>query len=351
MNQFKIEMPSSRCPECPLFTRLQHFVPATRVKGAEIAIVGEAPGEEEVKQRTGFVGKAGQFLDKRLKEVNLRRETVTITNVLKCRPENNKLPDDLDLAIDCCSEILEKDLEGTKVIIGLGNVPLKALTGYSKITYRRGSVYELYGGKLGGKLFVGTIHPSAMLRYFFAKKNKPGDAVFVPPKEIINADLKRAMGLVKMWPFKPQLPKFYLYPTTEDMSHFLRRASVEEDLMGVDIETSMEEKPEFCIPNIISFSFDDEVLVASFEDDLEFIVEMLKSPVRKTFHNGAIFDIYVLEGYGFTVNNYFFDTQYGHHTAYSELPHKLWFVQSLYTFVPYHKDLATESDFMDDFDK
>ena len=68
--------------------------------------IGEAPGWHEDQQGRPFVGQAGQFLDKLLASINLKREQVYITNVIKCRPPDNRDP--LPTEIQNCRPWLDK---------------------------------------------------------------------------------------------------------------------------------------------------------------------------------------------------------------------------------------------------
>jgi len=321
--------------------RLRYFVPAVRVPGATLAIVGEAPGAQEVVNKKPFVGPSGQLLDGLLKKAGIDRKAVTVTNVLKCNPKDNKLPDELELAVNCCSEILDKDLEDTKIVIGLGNVPLKAMTNQNSIMKRRGSIYPLHNGKH----FIGTLHPSFLMRSQFVK-NKKG----VIPKEIVVADLEKAKRLSIEG---VHIPTFEIVtdPSSYEMNEFLKRLQDPKLLVGVDIETTREGKAEHAVPTIIAFATKDYGICAEFDESLEFIAAALESPARKVFHNGAVFDIFVLEGVGFKVNNYYMDTMYAHHLAFSELKHSLGFVQSLYTDLPFHKDMADDEEMEDSWEK
>ncbi len=343
--------PGSRCGECPLRERLPYYVPPKVVESSKLAIVGEAPGAHEValprEKRQPFVGPAGQLLDKMLARAGIDRSKTTVTNVLKCQPKNNKLPEDpaeLRLAIDCCSELVNNDIVYADVVIGLGNVPLLAFTDQWYITRRRGSVYSIWGEKY----FVGTIHPSALLRAQFVKGGKDGSKTLLPPRAIVEADLKRAKK-ISIEGVKLPNPTYLLYPTQADFDTMLHRLDNEYELVGIDIETSKEKKADDCVPSIISFALEDFVVTASFEEDVEFIYLALKSKAMKSLQNGAIFDVYVLEGIGFEFTNYYFDNMYGHHLLYAELLHRLEFIQSLYTYLPFHKDM--KDDFEDEWNK
>jgi len=78
--------------ESDLFKTVQNVVPGEGNSQADIMFVGEAPGAEEDKQGRPFVGAAGQFLNDLLKSIDLDRGDVFITNIVKCRPPNNRDP-------------------------------------------------------------------------------------------------------------------------------------------------------------------------------------------------------------------------------------------------------------------
>jgi len=120
------------CTACPLATergtRYTKCVPGAGAIPAQVMIVGEAPGyyEETVRDpRAGdfglpFVGPAGKLLDRILESIGLTRNEVFITNVLKCRPENNRDP--LPLEVEACRPFLHEQIALVKpwVIIAMG---------------------------------------------------------------------------------------------------------------------------------------------------------------------------------------------------------------------------------------
>lgn len=326
------KLPSSRCRECPLYSRLPYFVGATGPDNAEIASVGEAPGETEVARKIAFTGPAGQMHDRLLLKGGIERSKIKVLNVLACRPKDNKLPDNLALAIECCSEVVQDAIKSVKVVLGWGNVPLKAFTGLSSITKRRGSIYRLNDQQV----FIGTIHPSALRRSEFVDK---GEGSGITPKEIVIADVKRAKALVEGLEWEVE-ENFILYPNQKDFEEFLADLEKPGVRVGVDIE-STRDHPLKAIPLIVSFSLLDRTLCASFDEDLWFIELALKSPAQKVYHAGC-FDVSVKMNIGLKIVNYFMDTLYAHHLSWAELPHALWFVQSLYTTKPYHKHMKSE---------
>lgn len=105
--------------------------------GAALCLVGEAPGAEETRLSRPFVGKAGKNLDEFLAAIRLNRPDIYITNVVKFRPcktsakgtLSNRPPNRDELA--CMQPLLLRELElvSPRVVVTLGNVPLKCLLG------------------------------------------------------------------------------------------------------------------------------------------------------------------------------------------------------------------------------
>ncbi|MCA3749401.1 MAG: uracil-DNA glycosylase [Rubrobacter sp.] len=137
--------------------------------GARLAIIGEAPGKQEVEQGRPFVGRAGKLLDELLEEAGIDRSEVYVTNVVKVRPTKeaggrtqNRPPRAGEIREGI--EVLEEELEaiGPKVLVLLGTTPAKALIDRS-FTMRagRGSILR---SKLLGLPALATYHPAYLLR-------------------------------------------------------------------------------------------------------------------------------------------------------------------------------------------
>ena len=130
-------------------------------------IVGEAPGHYEDLRGEPFVGRSGQLLTKMLSAIGFESADVYITNVVKCRPPENRSPAADEIA--ACSPVLHRQLElvGPKAILTLGNFASQTLLetdeGISKI---RGSIRAYRGVPL-----VPTYHPAALLRNPHLKKD------------------------------------------------------------------------------------------------------------------------------------------------------------------------------------
>lgn len=112
------------CPKCDLCQSRIHAVPGEGPDNAEVMFIGEAPGFYEDQQGRPFVGPAGKFLDQLLALAGLRRQEVYITNVIKCRPPNNRDP--LPKEIEACRPWLEEQVAAIKpkVVVTLGRYSL-----------------------------------------------------------------------------------------------------------------------------------------------------------------------------------------------------------------------------------
>jgi len=122
--------------------------------------IGEAPGRDEDLQGVPFVGRAGKLLDKMLAEIGLHRDEVYIANILKCRPPNNRDPEQEE--VDQCLPYLIKqiDLLKPKVICSLGRIAAQRLLQTNMtLGAMRNRWFEYRGIK-----FMITYHPAAILR-------------------------------------------------------------------------------------------------------------------------------------------------------------------------------------------
>lgn len=128
---------------------------------ARIMFIGEAPGEQEDIQARPFVGRSGKLLNRALELSGLSREAVYITNIVKCRPPNNRTPSPSELEIGR-DVILVKQIEiiDPAVICTLGTAALHGLT---EVDYR---ITKMHGQPLDfhDRTLLPTFHPAHILR-------------------------------------------------------------------------------------------------------------------------------------------------------------------------------------------
>jgi len=154
-----LEQKIKACELCRLHLSRKNAVPGEGSYGAQLMIIGEAPGEEEDKQGRPFVGRAGKVLDKMLERIGIKREEVFITNIVKCRPPENREPQD-DEAKICMSNYLEKQISliSPMVILLLGNVAVRHILGVKSVSLVRGKLIEK-----DRRYYFATYHPAIVL--------------------------------------------------------------------------------------------------------------------------------------------------------------------------------------------
>jgi DNA polymerase len=134
---------------------------------ADLMFVGEAPGHDEDVQGIPFVGRAGQLLTKIIEAIGLARDEVYIANVIKCRPPQNRNPEQDE--VETCEPFLFRQIEviGPKVVVALGSFAARALLRtLDPVSRLRGRVYDYRGAKL-----VATFHPAYLLRNPASKRD------------------------------------------------------------------------------------------------------------------------------------------------------------------------------------
>ena len=148
-----------QCQACPLSRTRQHAVPGAGSLAAEVMLIGEGPGREEDRQGQPFVGASGKYLDQLLRSSGLSRSDIYITNVLKCRPPENRNPDKDEIA--ACRHWLEAQIEtiAPKLIVPMGNPALQWFVPGGRITKAR-SRPQL---RPEGYAILPAIHPAAGL--------------------------------------------------------------------------------------------------------------------------------------------------------------------------------------------
>lgn len=148
------------CTKCALCAERHNTVPGEGNINGRVVIVGEGPGREEDETGRPFVGRAGRLLTDILeKGGHISRSSLYITNVVKCRPPENRDPAEEE--IEACREFLEAQLLllHPDIVVTLGNVPTRALLNSKQsITYLRGKWQTWRGIQL-----FPMFHPSYLL--------------------------------------------------------------------------------------------------------------------------------------------------------------------------------------------
>jgi len=146
------------CKKCGLSKTRTNSVPGKGSFTSDVIFVGEAPGRNEDLKGEPFVGVAGKKLSIALDNAGISRDDVYITNTVKCRPPNNRLPNKTEK--EACQPYLQKEIEiiKPKIICVLGNTAFGSVLGGTEITKFRGKI-----GRKNNQLYFITIHPAATI--------------------------------------------------------------------------------------------------------------------------------------------------------------------------------------------
>jgi uracil-DNA glycosylase len=133
------------CRKCEIAKARTKAVPGEGSENAEIMFIGEAPGWHEDQQGRPFVGPAGKFLDDLINSINLKREQVYITNVIKTRPPDNRDP--LPEEITNCRPFLEKQIAliNPRMIVTLGRYSMAMFFPGKSISKIHGTAQQING--------------------------------------------------------------------------------------------------------------------------------------------------------------------------------------------------------------
>jgi uracil-DNA glycosylase len=156
----KIREDLGECTRCRLHKQRNKIVFGVGNPCAELVFVGEGPGHDEDVQGLPFVGRAGKLLTQMIEAMGLQRDDVYICNVVKCRPPDNRKPEDDEIAT--CLPYLYRQLEviAPKAIVCLGGVAAQTLLKTKDpISRYRGQWFDFRNAQL-----LATYHPAYLLR-------------------------------------------------------------------------------------------------------------------------------------------------------------------------------------------
>ncbi len=176
-----------KCTKCGLSETRTNAVPGSGNFCADVIFVGEAPGRNEDKIGQPFVGAAGKRLVEALEDAGVSRDSIYITNVVKCRPQKNRIPSDIER--DACSTYIQKEIQiiAPKIVCIMGNTAFGSILGGDKITKFRGKII-----RKKERLYFVTIHPAATIyrQELFDTLKKDIKKVFQ-----LNAELKKGTDI------------------------------------------------------------------------------------------------------------------------------------------------------------
>lgn len=298
-----------------------------------IAIIGEAPGEDEENHRRPFVGRSGQFLTNILQDVGLDRTKCLLGNVCQFRPPGNRIEafDWNGPEIQDGLEKLREDIRlyNPNLIVALGNTPLRAARGLCKITDWRGSLFtcSLLDSPFVGRKCISSLHPAFVLREFSGFP-------------LLKFDLKRAADEGKspelILPFRELITGY-----DADNLVYLLNNWPKGQRCSIDIEGGLGGWP--CVSVCARPTKSITIAWGKFQPEdhakvlQAFARLMCRGDVPKVLQN-SLYDNFVLSyGFGIPIRNVVEDTMLKGWEVYCELPKGLGTQTSIWTREPFYK--------------
>lgn len=168
------------CRACPLAATRTKVVFGDGDPDTKLMFIGEGPGADEDTQGLPFVGRAGQLLTQILTAADISRKDVYITNIVKCRPPENRVPTPAETVI--CDKHLQTQimLINPALMVLLGNTPARWILQTSEgITKLRGRWFEWRGIAV-----MPMFHPSYLLRNASSKEGSPKHLTWLDIQEV-----------------------------------------------------------------------------------------------------------------------------------------------------------------------
>ncbi|ASI99205.1 type-4 uracil-DNA glycosylase [Thermococcus celer] len=183
----KLEEKIRTCQRCPLGKLRTNAVPGSGSYDAKVMFVGEAPGYWEDQKGLPFVGRAGKVLDELLEEIGLSRDEIYITNIVKCRPPENRDPTEEE--IKACSPYLDRqiDIIRPKVIVPLGRHSMRYIL--EKFGFEVEPISKIHGKTFEASTLFG--------KFVIMPMYHPAVALYRPAmREELRKDFQKLKGLL-----------------------------------------------------------------------------------------------------------------------------------------------------------
>lgn len=325
------------------------YVPGQGNPRAKLMLVGEAPGRVEEQQGHPFAGPTGKIVDDLIRGAGLSRSELYLTNVVKVRPPDNKIPrlKETGHSVEEFTPQLWREIKeiNPNCILAIGDLSLQVLTGNHGIKKWRGSILP---SVIGYPKIVPTIHPASILH----GESMTGGMMSWSDLVYIQEDFKRAAEESKTKELNLPDRLLTIARNELDLYRFLER-NKSNLFVSYDIEAYKT------VPTCISLAFSrfEAISMPLINMSPEFPVQMhdLKAIWRtliefisdmriKTIGQNLKYDQVRLFHSKLRFPDPYFDVMLAFHTIYPELPRSLQFIQSLLTREPYHKDEYKEYD-------
>lgn len=311
------------------------WIPHEGPDNARIMLVGEAGGEQEMREGHPFVGESGKILMTCMGRAGVQREEVYLANLSHYRPVGNKFEAllDTDVLKKGIKELYAHIEEFRPTVIGaLGSYPLTFLTGKKGIKKWRGSILSYIHDET--IKVIPTVHPAAVLR----------DRSLYP---VFDADIGRIVSDSAFPEKRLPLRRLVTDPRGMELEEWTQQLC-QAEFLGADIETVKNSSRILCV----GFAPSPELAVcinAEHHEGQRAIGRILASPAKKIFQLGTFDTIQLIHLNGYEIRDpeaekldrpYFWDTLVAQHVLAPELPRSLEFLTSLYTREPYYKTVG-----------
>lgn len=270
------------CRNCPLYIKhggLSQYVPPLLNPGARYALIGEAPGQNEVEQGAPFVGAAGQEQNQYLRRAQLSRDLFNIINIVQCRPPGNRDPKPEEIA-QCSHFVFEfLDMYRPVVIGAIGRFAARFLLDETlSMEYYHGIPLRIGDGPI----VVPIYHPAAGM-----KTTTLMTAIAHDYEELGRAIRQQ----VKPRPY----PIPYSRINYADFAHF---PAERPDVVAIDTETLPNGDPwclTYCLDNEV---YRGRIIYAGDEENCAKLQQLVENPHVTTVLHNALFDLKVLNKMG-----------------------------------------------------
>jgi DNA polymerase-1 len=309
-------------------------IPPEGNPNANIIIVGEGPGDQEVAEGRPFVGPSGQLLNAILRRLQIPRADCYITNACLCYIKNTK---DKNTVFEYCTKRLINEIDslpsivGDRIIIALGNDALHALVDTpSTITSSRG----FFTKSKTNYLVMPTLHPAYILRQ---PEHEP----------LFTADFGKVEGVLRNQGRVPSHEiKVRIVKNLEELTAVVELVESLGDVkMSLDTETTgfnFQKDKILCLS--IALDPHNGIVIPllhgptgeqhfSSQIDTQHLLRRLLHSATKKVLQGGKFDFKFLRTYGLSIRNYYFDNIIAHHLIDENLPHDLNTLISMYTLI------------------
>lgn len=334
-----------------LIQRVRHIGPLN----AKIAIVGMAPGHDEVKLGVPFIGVSGTLLSTCMRQVGINRGDCFITNVSEVMPPNNNLDllKSIGIPLDVEVARLKDELLRVKprVIIALGGDATYHLTGRagkSGIYNWRGSILPCI--LMDNTWVIPSLHPAGILRGEYKHS------------AFLMFDLLKAAEVASVPNYKPKHRILSTDPSFHQIMGFLEDIIDYKNKISLDLETNRMDKDGGltyirCVGIATSETYAMCIIIHTKDGSRWHVKEEVEiwKLLHIIFSNKKIIKIVMNQSFELSVLYNWVgeitpirDIAISHHLMQPETPKKLKFTNSIYTDIPFYKDDAKEANFEDE---